>query len=108
MLAALVAPADGARTPGPWLPGLRWVHSRPLEDADLAGRVVLVEFWAFDCINCRRTVPAMRRLEVEHRAEKDLVIIGVHTPELEEERDFGNLTRAVGRLGIRYPVAHDP
>jgi thiol-disulfide isomerase/thioredoxin len=103
---ASVGEAPAAR-PSPWLGGVRWIDSKPLTDSDLAGKVVLVEFWTFECINCRRTVPAMKRLETAYRGTRDVVIIGVHTPELDSERDLGNVRRAVHRLGLGFPVATD-
>jgi thiol-disulfide isomerase/thioredoxin len=112
---ALAALSVGARSPEseragaprPWLDGLEWVNSRPLTRADLAGKVVVVEFWTFDCINCRRTVPAMNRLERMFRDRSDVAIVGIHTPELEHERDAGNVRRAVEGLGLRLPVGRD-
>ena len=106
MFLAALAPTAGP-TPGPWLGALEWVNSRPLAPADLRGRVVLVEFWTFECINCRRTVPAMKRLAAEYERAADVRIIGIHTPELENERDAGNVRRAVESLGLRYPVGRD-
>src|SRR5436309_706627 len=98
---AAASGVGGARAgaPRPWLEGLAWVNTRPLTRADLAGKVVVVEFWTFDCINCRRTVPAMKRLEQEYRGASDVAIVGIHTPELEHERDAGNVRRAVVGLG---------
>src|SRR5437867_9561752 len=85
-----------------WLSGLRWVNSRPISAADLKGKVVVVEFWTFDCINCRRTVPAMRKLAGIYRGAKDVVIIGIHTPELDRERRFENVLHAVERLQLGF------
>jgi thiol-disulfide isomerase/thioredoxin len=90
-----------------WLEGLRWVNARPLSAADLRGKVVLVEFWTFDCINCRRTVPAIGRLASEYGKARDVLILGIHTPELEHERDSANVRRAVRRLKLAIPVAQD-
>src|SRR2546426_956054 len=98
--------AAGAR-PGPWLEGLKWVNARPLSAADLRGKVVLVEFWTFDCINCRRTVPAISRLAAAYGKARDVLILGIHTPELEHERDTPSVRRAVRRLKLLIPVAQD-
>ena len=95
---------DGQRAPT--LSG-EWLNSRPLTRADLAGKVVLVEFWTFDCINCRRTVPAMKRLHARFREGGDVVIVGVHTPELAHERDPRAVQRAIHRLQLPYPVLLD-
>ena len=83
-----------------------WFNSAPLNIADLRGKVVLVEFWAFDCINCRRSVPAMKKLDEAYDG-KDVVIVGVHTPELPQERDPYNVEKAVAKLGLKYPIALD-
>jgi thiol-disulfide isomerase/thioredoxin len=90
----------------PALRSAHWINSPPLAAADLRGRVVLVEFWTFDCINCRRTVPAMRRLRAL-LPDSEVVIVGVHTPELERERNLDNVKAAVARLEVKYPVAID-
>lgn len=87
--------------------GSDWLNSRPLKRADLAGKVVLVEFWAFECVNCRRTVPAMKRLYGMFAPGKDVVIVGVHTPELEQERDRRAVQRAIDTLQLPYPVLLD-
>jgi thiol-disulfide isomerase/thioredoxin len=96
-----------AGPPGAWLRGVRWMNASPPAARDLAGRVVAVEFWTFECINCRRTLPAMKALDAEYRGARDVAIVSVHTPELERERDPAELRRAIARLGIRYPVAQD-
>jgi len=95
--------------PGPPAPALsanRWLNSKKLTAADLRGRVVLVEFWAFDCINCQRTAPAMKKLDSIY-ADSEVVIVGVHTPELDDERVFSNVEKAVAKQGIGYPIAID-
>ena len=97
--------ADPGR-PAPAISANRWLNSKKLTAADLRGRVVLVEFWAFDCINCRRTVPAMKKLDSTY-ADSEVVIVGVHTPELDDERVFSNVEKAVAKLGLGYPIAID-
>jgi thiol-disulfide isomerase/thioredoxin len=72
----------------------------------LRGRVVLIEFWTFGCYNCRNTLPDVKRWDERYR-EKGLTIIGVHSPELEEERVIDNVRRETASLGIRYPVVTD-
>ena len=84
----------------------RWFNSSPLRPADLQGKVRLVEFWTHGCVNCVRTVPAMRRLH-ERFAGPDLVVIGVHTPEFARERDPKRVKEAIERMRIPYPVAMD-
>lgn len=83
-----------------------WINSQPRSMAALRGQVVLIEFWTFDCVNCRRTLPWLKT--VQQRYGKDgLVIVGVHTPELRHEQDPANVRAAVTRLGISYPVLLD-
>lgn len=83
-----------------------WINSEPLTLDSLRGRVVLLEFWTFACYNCRNTLPSVQKWDTEYR-EKGLTIIGVHTPELDYERDAENLRRQVAALGIKYPVVTD-
>ena len=83
-----------------------WINSEPLKLKDLRGRVVLIEFWTFGCINCRNTLPFVKSWHDRYR-EKGLSVIGVHSPEFDEERDVENLRRQVVSLGIRYPVVSD-
>lgn len=83
-----------------------WLNSVPLSLGQLRGKVVLVEFWAFDCINCLRSIPWVEGLE-SRLSGRGLVVVGVHTPELAEERPAANVGAAVRRLGIRHPVMLD-
>jgi cytochrome c biogenesis protein CcdA/thiol-disulfide isomerase/thioredoxin len=83
-----------------------WINSRPLSLPALRGKVVLVDFWTYSCINCLRTLPYLKAWDARYRS-KGLVILGVHTPEFEFEHDLGNVRAAVKRLGVRYPVALD-
>ena len=83
-----------------------WINSAPLKLKDLRGRVVLVDFWTFGCINCRNTLPHIKDWDNRYR-EKGLTVIGVHSPEFAEERIPENLRRQVDSLGIRYPVVSD-
>jgi len=83
-----------------------WLNSAPLELAKLRGKVVLVEFWAFECVNCLNT-GAWVESEARTKAGAGLVVIGVHTPELRDERSPDNVRAAVARLGIHYPVMID-
>ena len=83
-----------------------WINSEPLNLKDLRGHVVLIEFWTFGCINCRNTLPFVKSWHDRYR-EKGLTVIGVHSPEFDEERDVENLRRQVVSLGIRYPVVSD-
>ncbi len=83
-----------------------WINSRPLSLPELRGKVVLVDFWTYSCINCLRTLPYLKAWDARYRS-KGLVILGVHTPEFAFEHDVGNVRAAVKRLGISYPVALD-
>ena len=83
-----------------------WINSEPLKLEDLRGRVVLIEFWTFGCINCRNTLPAVKSWHDRYR-EKGLTVIGVHSPEFAEETIVENLRRQVVSLGINYPVVSD-
>jgi thiol-disulfide isomerase/thioredoxin len=83
-----------------------WLNSKPLRLKNLRGQVVLIEFWAFDCVNCRRTVPWMHSMQ-DRYADQGLAIIGVHTPELPQERSAANVSAAVREQDITYPVMLD-
>ncbi|HKZ78175.1 MAG TPA: peptide-methionine (R)-S-oxide reductase MsrB [Pyrinomonadaceae bacterium] len=83
-----------------------WINSDPLTLKGLRGRVVLVDFWTFGCYNCRNTLPSLKSWHARYR-DQGLTIIGVHTPELERERNIEYLRREVVTLGIRYPVVTD-
>ena len=84
----------------------RWLNSAPLTLAGLRGKVVLVDFWTYSCINCLRTLPYVKRWYETYR-RSGLVVVGVHTPEFAFERVPANVERAVRSLGVRYPVALD-
>ncbi|MGZ6109660.1 MAG: redoxin domain-containing protein [Gemmatimonadaceae bacterium] len=83
-----------------------WLNSAPLTAADLQGRVVLVDFWTYTCINWLRTVPYVRAWAARYK-ERGLVVIGVHTPEFTFEEDVDNVRRSVQERGITYPIAID-
>jgi cytochrome c biogenesis protein CcdA/thiol-disulfide isomerase/thioredoxin len=87
----------------------RWFNTagnRPLSLRSLRGRVVLIDFWTYSCINCIRTLPQLKAWDRRYRSA-GLTIIGVHAPEFPFERDAGNVERAIGRNELRYPVAQD-
>ncbi len=84
----------------------RWLNSPPLTMAGLRGRVVLVDFWTYTCINCLRTLPYIKAWDDRYRAQ-GLTIVGVHTPEFAFERKTSNVRGAISRQGIRYPVVQD-
>ncbi len=92
------------------LPGFEgatgWLNSPPLSTADLQGKVVLVDFWTYTCINWLRTL-AYLRAWAEKYQDQGLVVVGVHTPEFPFEREVDNVRQAVQDMAIRYPVAID-
>jgi thiol-disulfide isomerase/thioredoxin len=90
----------------PRLPASAWLNSTPVTLAQLRGHPVLIEFWTFECANCRNTLAWMKHTQ-EHYGSKGLAIVAVHSPELEEERDPVAIARAVRTLGITYPVLLD-
>ena len=83
-----------------------WLNSAPLTPSDLRGKVVLIDFWTYTCINWMRTLPYVRAWDQAYRRQ-GLVTIGVHTPEFDFERDPANVQRAVSTLRVPYPVAVD-
>ncbi|HEV2922886.1 MAG TPA: cytochrome c biogenesis protein CcdA [Solirubrobacteraceae bacterium] len=87
----------------------RWFNTpgaRPLTLSSLHGRVVLVDFWTYTCINCIRTLPYLKAWDAAYR-NRGLTIVGVETPEFAFEHDAGNVANAIGQFGLRYPVVQD-
>lgn len=93
-----------------WLPSLdgavTWLNSGPLSADGLRGKVVLVDFWTYSCINCIRTLPYVRAWAERHK-DQGLVVIGVHSPEFAFEKKVDNVERAIADFQITYPVAVD-
>ncbi|QXI31321.1 cytochrome c biogenesis protein DipZ [Pseudomonas vanderleydeniana] len=85
---------------------VQWLNSSPLNAAELKGKVVLIDFWTYSCINCLRSLPYVNAWAQKYR-DQGLVVIGVHAPEFAFERDIDNVRQAVAKLGIQYPVAID-
>ena len=83
-----------------------WFNSAPLNMTDLRGKVVLVDFWTYGCVNCVNTLPHVTELYAKYR-DRGLVVVGVHTPEFPFERSASNVQAALKRHGITYPVAQD-
>jgi cytochrome c biogenesis protein CcdA/thiol-disulfide isomerase/thioredoxin len=94
---ATMPPLDGA---------IQWLNGPPRTRESLAGRVVLIDFWTYSCINCLRAIPYVQAWAERYKND-GLVVIGVHTPEFAFERDAANVAKAVRNLGITYPVAVD-
>jgi len=84
----------------------QWLNSEPLTREGLRGKVVLVDFWTYSCINCIRAVPYVEAWYEKYR-DQGLVVIGVHAPEFAFEKDVRNVQRAIKDLGLTYPVAVD-
>lgn len=83
-----------------------WLNLPPLTAAGLRGKVVLIDFWTYTCINWRRSLPYVRAWSEKYK-DHGLVVIGVHSPEFEFEKDVGNVRRAVKDIGVGHPVAID-
>ncbi len=83
-----------------------WINSPPLTMEQLKGKVILVDFWTYSCINCIRTLPFLKNWYSKYNKD-GFVVIGIHTPEFEFEKDLGNVKDAVKRFEITYPVALD-
>lgn len=92
--------------PAPALTNEIWLNSPPLNLAELHGKVVMVEFWTYGCINCRNVIPALQQWHTEY-ADEGLVIISIHTPEFAYEKDLDNVQAAMVELGVTWPVAID-
>jgi thiol-disulfide isomerase/thioredoxin len=90
----------------PFTGATRWLNSEPLTPEGLRGRVVLVDFWTYTCVNWLRTLPYRRAWAAKY-ADAGLTVVGVHTPEFGFEHDLDNVVAQVGVLGVDYPVAVD-
>jgi cytochrome c biogenesis protein CcdA/thiol-disulfide isomerase/thioredoxin len=93
----IMPPLDGAT---------QWLNSGPLSREGLRGKVVLIDFWTYSCINCIRALPYVSAWAEKYR-EQGLVVIGIHSPEFAFERDVSNVGRQIRELGLSYPVAID-
>ncbi|MEK7811762.1 MAG: thioredoxin family protein, partial [Pseudomonadota bacterium] len=110
---ALIAQLDtsspakaGIRSAPPLTGATHWLNSTPLTQESLRGKVVLVDFWTYSCINCLRTLPYLQAWDEKYR-DSGLVIIGVHAPEFAFEKDQANVENAIREHGIKYPVVMD-
>lgn len=86
--------------------GGEWFNSKPLKLSDLRGKVVVIDFWTYSCINCQRTLPYLRDWWDKYK-DDGLVIIGVHSPEFEFEKNPDNVAQAIKDFGLTYPVVQD-
>src|SRR5262245_53857833 len=104
---ASAAPRSGTDGPLPSLESATaWLNPPPVTAAALRGKVVLVDFWTYTCINWLRTLPYVRAWAERYR-DQGLVVIGVHTPEFAFEKDLENVRRATKDLAVSYPIAID-
>jgi cytochrome c biogenesis protein CcdA/thiol-disulfide isomerase/thioredoxin len=110
MTGAMSGSASGAPRVEGELPPLSgavaWLNSPPLTAEALRGKVVMIDFWTYSCINCLRTLPYLRAWQDRYK-DHGFTIVGVHTPEFAFEKKESNVSRAVRDLGVRYPVAID-
>lgn len=104
------APMTNIQQKGPLapeiIPGGEWFNSKPLKLSELRGKVVVLDFWTYSCINCQRTLPYLKSWWQKYK-DKGLVIIGVHAPEFEFEKNPTNVFQALKDFGITYPVVQD-
>ena len=100
-------PLFGDYGPAPNFIGIeKWLNSDALTISGLRGKVVLVDFWTYSCINCVRTLPYVTQWYDKYK-DKGFVVVGVHTPEFAFERQTRNVQTAIKRFNIKYPVAQD-
>jgi cytochrome c biogenesis protein CcdA/thiol-disulfide isomerase/thioredoxin len=104
-ITSTASPPDEGPCP-PLTGAVYWVNTPPLTPGGLRGKVALIDFWTYSCINCLRTLPYVRAWADKYR-DHGLVVIGVHTPEFAFEKSLDNVRQAVHRLHITYPVAVD-
>ncbi len=89
------------------IPGGKFINSPPFKLQDFIGKkVILIDFWTYTCINCLRTLPYLEAWDDKYK-NQGLVIVGVHAPEFDFEKDFNNVSEAVKRLRVKYPVVQD-
>jgi cytochrome c biogenesis protein CcdA/thiol-disulfide isomerase/thioredoxin len=88
------------------IPGGEWFNSKPIALSQLKGKVVLIDFWTYSCINCQRTLPYLRDWWQKYK-DQGLVIIGVHSPEFEFEKDATNVSEAIKDFKLEYPIVQD-
>ena len=106
-IGAVIGTLAEGKSKAPALAGATgWLNSRPLTAADLRGKVVLVDFWTYTCINWLRTLPHVRAW-AERYKDQGLIVVGVHSPEFVFERDVDNVRRAAKEMKVDYPIAID-
>ncbi len=104
------SPALAAKPAGRQIPEIQgietWLNSDPIKLSEQKGKVILLQFWTFGCINCQRTLPSIIKWHKDY-ASQGLLVVSVHAPELAFERSINNVKKAVQQRGITYPVAID-
>lgn len=85
----------------------QWINSKPIKLENLRGKVVLLNFWTYSCINCIRTIPSLKKIFNKYKGKR-FVLIGIHTPEFEFEKEIGNVKYAVKKYGLEWPILSDP
>ena len=105
--AHIITPPTGSEQTVPEIRGIAsWINSEPFTFEEQRGKVVLVDFWTYTCVNCIRTLPYLKAWH-EKYADEGLVIVGVHTPEFEFEKDRENVIEAAEGFGLEWPIAQD-
>lgn len=106
-IGSIAGPTVGDQGQAPEFAGIdQWLNSPPLKMEELRGKVVLVDFWTYSCINCVNTLPYVKQWHEKYK-DQGLVVVGVHTPEFPFEKATANVQAALKRFDIRYPVAQD-
>ena len=106
--AAMLAPDKAPPLPEfPQRDASQWLNSAPLSVADLSGKVVLLDFWTFDCVNCYRSIPWLKDLE-QRLGARGLRVVGIHTPEFAHEKVPANVAKKLVEFKITHPVMLDP
>jgi thiol-disulfide isomerase/thioredoxin len=107
---ATPSPALAAKPSGRQIPEIQgietWLNSAPIKLSEQKGKVILLQFWTFACINCQRTLPSIIKWHKDY-ASQGLLVVSIHAPELAFERSINNVKKAVQQRGITYPVAID-
>lgn len=100
------SPAIGERAPE--FTGIaEWINSKPIQPADWKGKVMVVHFWTHGCVNCIHNYPHYQAWQEKSKSEKNLLIVGVHTPEFDAEKDVARIREAAARNRLRFAIAVD-
>jgi len=91
----------------PEIKGDKWFNTKPLSTADLRGHPLVIDFWTYSCVNCIRTLPHIKKLWEKYK-KYGLIIIGIHTPEFDFEKDNKNVAAAIKKFKLKHPIVTDP